>query len=109
MGFESKSRAIETETKQIRHLMLNFARLLDDLKLQDHKTKNIAGILDKLGLDNTVLMVVKDYDENILRATSNLDKMLLVKAATANVYQLLRFDKLLFTKDALDDFVQRLA
>ena len=36
-------------------------------------------------------------------------KVVLRKSDTVNVYELLRFKKLLFTKDALDAFIKRLA
>ena len=76
----------------------------------DHKTKNAVAVLKALKADQAkVLSSVKEYDDNVLRATGNLPAVILIKAASVNTYQILYSDKLLFTKDALDEFVKRLA
>lgn len=83
--------------------------LINAIDLPDHKTKNIEAALKKLNLGKSVLMIVRDYSDNLLRATANIPEVQPVKAASASVYQLLRFKKILFTKDAMDEFIQRLA
>lgn len=84
--------------------------VVDDFKLADAKTKSAAAVLKALKADNVkTLISVKDYDdENVFRATGNLAQALLLKAASVNTYQILLFDKLLFTREALDEFVKRL-
>lgn len=82
---------------------------LDKFELADHKTKNAQKVLDSLKIEKSVMLVVDEYNENILRATSNLPECILMKAASVNVYQMLRFNKVIFTKAALDAFVQRIA
>ena len=83
-------------------------KIVDKLELKDHKTKNFVAILNTLKLEGKILVVVKDYDENILKATSNIKNLLLIKAASVNVYQLLHYTHLLFTEDAMEDFTGRL-
>jgi len=86
--------------------------VVDQFQLPDHKTKNVVSILKNLQLaDNTILMSLPGLDdqEAVLCATGNLPNLVLRKADNVNVYELLRFGKLLFTKDALDVFIQRLA
>jgi len=84
--------------------------VIDNLALADHKTKSIATIFKALKMDDGKLLVsVKDYDENLLRATGNMCMVCALKAASINTYHVLNADKLLFTKDALDEFVKRLA
>lgn len=88
----------------------NAVIVLDQLALADHKTKNAVAVLKALKADQAkVLISVKEYDDNVLRATGNLPAVILIKAASVNTYQILYSDKLLFTKDALDEFVKRLA
>lgn len=82
--------------------------VLDKLEMTDHKTKNIVEILKKLKLSGKIMIVVKDYDENILKATGNIKDLLLIKAASVNVYQLLYFTHILFTEDAIEEFVAKL-
>ena len=53
--------------------------------------------------DASVLLVVKEYDESLLRATRNMANLCVMNAKCVNVYQLLRFQKAIFTKAALDE------
>lgn len=82
--------------------------VVEELKLKDHKTKNFVAILDKLKVSGKILVVVKDYDENLLKATGNIENLLLIKASSVNVYQLLHFSQILFTKDAIEEFTGRI-
>ena len=83
--------------------------ILDELVLKDHKTKNVVEILKNLSIDGKVLIVVKDYDENMLRATGNIPRMLLIKAASLNVYQLLHYKHVIFTSEAIEEFVAKIS
>ena len=60
-------------------------------------------------VDDTVLLSVNELDEAAVCATGNIANMVLRRAATVNVYELLRFKKIVFTKEALDAFIGRLA
>lgn len=87
----------------------NVVSVLNAFELAEPKTKAALAIFQNLKVDGTVMMVVKDYDEMVDRATGNLPNVLVIKASTVNVYQLLYFQKIVFTKDAMDEFLQRLA
>lgn len=84
--------------------------VINQFALPDHKTKSAKLILDNLKLnDGNVMLTVPEYEETAVRATGNLPNVVLRRSASVNVYELLRFNKVLFTKDALDVFVGRLA
>ena len=84
--------------------------VLDKFELPDHKTKSAFAVLKNLKVaDDTVMLSLADLDEASVCATGNIPNMVLRRAVTINVYELLRFKKLLFTKDALDAFIGRLA
>ena len=84
--------------------------VVDSLNLPDGKTKNFAAVLKALKLENTKLLVsVPDYEENLLRASGNMCNVFTLKADSVNTYHILDSDKILFTKDALDAFIKRLA
>ena len=55
------------------------------------------------------MISLPELDAASVCATGNIPNVVLRKTDTVNVYELLRFKKLLFTKDALDAFIQRLA
>ncbi|MBQ9500798.1 MAG: 50S ribosomal protein L4 [Lentisphaeria bacterium] len=84
--------------------------VLDKFALPDHKTRSAVAVLKNLKVaDDTVLLAVNELDEAALCATGNIANMVLRRAATVNVYELLRFKKVVFTKEALDAFIGRLA
>ena len=84
--------------------------VLDKFELPDHKTRSAAAVLKNLNIaDDTVMLSVDSYDEAAICATGNLPMLVLRRAVTVNTYELLRFKKIVFTKEALDAFIGRLA
>ena len=84
--------------------------VLDKFAIADHKTRSAVAVLKSINVyDDTVLLSVNELDEAAVCATGNIASMVLRRAATVNVYELLRFKKIVFTRDALDAFIGRLA
>ncbi len=86
--------------------------VVDKFDIPDHKTKSAVAVLSNLKVaDDTVLLSLPALEDQaaVVCATGNLPNLVLRKADNVNVYELLRFSKLLFTKDALDAFIKRLA
>lgn len=82
--------------------------VLNDLKFEDHKTKNATELLNNLKVNNKSIIVVKEYDENQVKATGNIPNLILMKADSLNVYQLLDSESVIFTEEALNEFLKRL-
>jgi large subunit ribosomal protein L4 len=82
--------------------------VLNDFKLNNPKTKEFNQILDKLDLDGTVLLVVGGADQNLTLASRNVPCVEWTTGATLNTYQVLRYDKLVITKEAFAQVEQRL-
>ena len=84
--------------------------VVDSLDIPDGKTKSFAAVLKALKLDGSKLLVaIPDYEENLLRASGNMFDVFTLKADSVNTYHILDSDKILFTKEALDAFLKRLA
>lgn len=84
--------------------------VVDDLKLAAPKTKELVGALKGLAIEaKTLLLVVAAIDETVDRASRNLPDVAVVTGADVNTYELLRCDKLLFTKEAFAQLDARLA
>ena len=82
--------------------------LVEDLKLATHKTKEFLKVLAALQVDGTVLVVVANKDPNLILASRNVPGVELITGEGLNTYQVLRYDKLLFTKEAFNQVEQRL-
>lgn len=75
--------------------------VLDSLKFTEGKTKFMAAMLKAIGAEDKVLLVTNEKDELIRRAGNNLPKLEGAYPNTINVYDILRADKLVITKDAV--------
>ncbi len=76
--------------------------VVDDLKLEDHKTKSLVSKLKDLNLKQ-VLIVTEQFDENLFLASRNLYKVEVCQPGTAqfNPVNLVGFDKVLMTQAAV--------
>ncbi len=83
--------------------------VVDDLKLAAPKTKEFLAVLAALQLEGTVLVVSAEIDHNLLLASRNVASVEVTTSDQLNTYQVLRSDKLLFTRGAFERFGQRLA
>jgi len=83
--------------------------VVDDLKLAAPRTKEFLGALSALNLSGTTLVVASGADRNLTLASRNVSNVDIATSDSLNTYQVLRYDKLLFTRDAFDRIEQRLA
>jgi large subunit ribosomal protein L4 len=82
--------------------------LVDDLKLGSHKTKEFIGVLSSLKIDGTALIVSQTADKNLALASRNVSHVTLTTSDALNTYDILRSDKLVFTRGAFEKVEQRL-
>jgi large subunit ribosomal protein L4 len=103
-----KTRALALRKALSERLKAGDVMVVDDLKLDSPKTKNFAGVISKLELKGTTLIVAHDADKNLSLASRNLGKIALTTSDSLNTYDVLRPDKLLFTRSAFDKISDRL-
>ncbi len=82
--------------------------LVDDLKLGSAKTKEFMSVLSALDLKGTALIVAQATDKNLALATRNVPHVTVATSATLNTYDVLRPDKLVFTRGAFEQLEERL-
>ncbi|HVV01994.1 MAG TPA: 50S ribosomal protein L4 [Verrucomicrobiae bacterium] len=82
--------------------------LVEDLKLSSAKTKDFVGMLSALELKGTALIVAQAPDKNLTLASRNLSAVALTTSETLNTYDVLRPDKLVFTRGAFEQVQARL-
>ena len=81
--------------------------VLDAAKTETHKTKAFAAQLSKLGIASA-LIIDSAVDESLARAARNLPKIDVLPVMGANVYDIMRRDTLVLTKDAVAKLEERL-
>lgn len=77
--------------------------ILDSLSVESPKTKAFSEKLAGLKLDN-VLIVTHELDENLYLASRNLPNVLVVEPTAADPVSLVRFKKVVLTREALQAF-----
>lgn len=82
--------------------------ILDEAKAGSHKTKPIAEALAKFEMTSAFIVGGEEIDVNFARATANLPRIDVVPSAGANVYDILRRDTLVLTKDAVTALTEKL-
>ena len=76
--------------------------VIDDLAAKDAKTSAMAGKLKKLGLDNALFIGGAEVDNNFALATRNIPNMDVLPVQGINVYDILRREKLVLSKAAVE-------
>jgi large subunit ribosomal protein L4 len=76
--------------------------VIDKIPVDKPKTKDMVGIIEKLGLTgHSVLLVLSENDKNILLSARNIPAIQVVRVSDLNAYQVAVFNRLLFTEDAI--------
>ena len=81
--------------------------VLDNLELNDNKTKNLKSLLSTFDLPPKVLIVTDQISDNLRLASRNLPDVHVLSHHSLNVYEIMRNNKVIFTKNALESFVER--
>lgn len=82
--------------------------IIDDATAKSHKTKPMAEALGKFGIDSALIVSGSEIDVNFARATANLPRIDVLPSQGANVYDILRRDTLVLTKQAVNDLTEKL-
>ncbi len=82
--------------------------ILEEAAAKEHKTKPMAAALKALGLDSVLIVGGKEIDVNFARATANIPLVDLLPSEGANVYDILRRDVLVLTKEAVENLTEKL-
>ena len=75
--------------------------VLDELKVSEPKTKNVAQILKNLKLDKKILLIAK-RDKILNIASRNIADLNLGDVTSLTTYDVLNADKIIFTKESLE-------
>lgn len=82
--------------------------VLDSTKLADPRTKDLAARLDKLGWSSALVIDGAEVDGNFKLAAANIPGLDVLPQQGINVYDILRRDTLVLTRDAVSHLQERL-
>lgn len=107
-SFPKKLRALALKTALSAKAAEGKLVVLDEAKAASHKTKELAEKLGKLGLSNALIIDGAELDAMFQRAANNIPLVDLLPQQGANVYDILRRDTLVLTKNAVEALEARL-
>ncbi len=109
LGQENYSKKMTTASKRtaIRQALTlkanaNAIIVIETFECKNGKTSETVKFLDKIGAKRSVLLVVSNKDELVLRSTKNLQNVTPVQAMYLNVYDILNADTIVISKKSLD-------
>lgn len=82
--------------------------VVDSLSVETPKTKEFVGKVKSMGLDQA-LFITGELDENLYLSSRNLPNVLVIEAQQADPYSLLRFKKIVITRDAVKQLEEQWA
>jgi len=75
--------------------------VLEDLKFDQIKTKQMVKVLKNLKLNNNALIVMENKNENVEKSARNIPGIKTALVNTINVYDILKYENFIITKDAV--------
>jgi large subunit ribosomal protein L4 len=82
--------------------------VIEPISLDEYKTRAIVDLLGSIGIGSeSALIVIAEEDEKVEGSARNLPRVGVIRAAGLNVYDILRHDKLVLTRDAVDAVHER--
>jgi large subunit ribosomal protein L4 len=109
------SKKVNSKTKQLalrkalsERLKAGDVVVVEELTLPNPKTRTFINVLSALEVKGTALVIVAAPDKNLILASRNLEKVALTTSESLNTYDVLRPDKLVFTRGAFERIEARL-
>ena len=78
---------------------------MDEIKLPEPKTREVAKILKALGIDRSVLVALPAHDALVERSARNLQKTQMTTVAQLNAWDILNKKTLLTTKAGIEQIL----
>ncbi|MDF2523741.1 MAG: ribosomal protein L4/L1e [Clostridiales bacterium] len=79
----------------------NDIMVLDQLTFDAIKTKQMVNVLNNLKVDSSVLLVLPEKNEAVEKSARNIPGVKTAFVNTINVFDVLKYDKFIITKDAV--------
>lgn len=75
--------------------------VVDNITVNDYKTKTVVEMLKALGVEKKALIVMPEKDEKLIKSASNIPGVKTALVNTLNTYDVLNYGKFIIAKDAV--------
>ena len=95
-----KEKSLALKSALTSRLQENKLIVVDELKFDEIKTKNFVNVMNNLKADKA-LVVLNENDANVVMSARNIPTVKTALTNTINVYDILKYNTLILTKDAV--------
>lgn len=95
-----KEKAYALRSALTSRVLENKLIVLDELNFDEIKTKKMQGVLNNLKV-NKALVVLNEKNENVILSARNIPNVQTALTNTINVYDILKYNTMIVTKDAV--------
>ena len=96
-----KERRLALKSVLSSKVMENQLVVVDSLPLKEIKTKSMVSALNNLKVEGKTLIVLQEKNENVQKSARNIENVKTSLVNTMNIYDLLKYNKLVLTLDAV--------
>ncbi|MHB8962607.1 MAG: 50S ribosomal protein L4 [Saccharofermentanales bacterium] len=83
-------------------LLDNHLVIVDEIRFSEIKTKSMVSMLAKLKVENSALLIMEDKNDIVERSARNIIGIKTARVNTINVFDLLKFEKMVVTRAAVE-------
>jgi large subunit ribosomal protein L4 len=102
-----KQRRLARDSAILAKLLSSDVVVVDGLNFDKPKTKDFAGILGNLKIERSCLVTVSSENINLYKSANNIPKVAVMPVSELNAGDICRHRKMLFTKEAFLDVLNR--
>ena len=95
-----KEKQLALKSALTSRLQENKLIVVDELKFDEIKTKNFKQVMDNLKVEKG-LVILAENDANVIKSASNIPTVKTAQTNEINVYDVLKYDTVVVTKDAV--------
>ena len=88
---------------------VNSLFVVEDFKTEIKKTKLLNNFLEKLKLENSLIISDKDSKIKIIKSARNIKNLKVIEQEGANAYDLLKYKNVIFTASSIKSFQDRVS
>ncbi len=96
-----KERQLAVKSVLSSKVLENELVVVDSLEMKEIKTKEMTKVLNNLKIEGKTLMLLPEKNENVQKSARNIEGVKTTLVNTINVYDLLKYTKLVITLDTI--------
>ncbi len=105
LALPKKARQLATKSAILSKIQGGQFKVVSEIKLDGVKTKPVAEMFKKLGIDRSVLVAVNGTDDTLVKSARNINRTTLTTVAQLNAWDILNSRTLLVTKAGLEQIL----